>query len=103
MAKHRKTGGRKKGTKNKATIEREKAAAADLEKAKADGTSPLEYLLKLMRDESKGDELRFEAAKAAAPYIHPKLSAIEHSGKDGGPIESKGEFTVKFVAASASA
>ena len=25
-----------------------------------------------------------EAAKDAAPYVHPRLSAIEHTGKDGG-------------------
>jgi hypothetical protein len=30
-------------------------------------------------------ELRFEAAKSAAPYIHPKLAAVEHSGPDSGP------------------
>lgn len=29
-----------------------------------------------------------EAAKDAAPYIHPKLQAIEHTGKDGGPLET---------------
>jgi hypothetical protein len=27
-----------------------------------------------------------EAAKAAAPYIHPKLQAIEHDGVGGKPI-----------------
>jgi len=27
-------------------------------------------------------------AKDAAPYIHPKLSSIEHSGPDGGPIHT---------------
>ena len=28
-----------------------------------------------------------EAAKDAAPYMHPRLAAIEHSGPDGGPIQ----------------
>lgn len=28
-----------------------------------------------------------DAARDAAPYIHPKLTAVEHTGKDGGPIE----------------
>lgn len=28
-----------------------------------------------------------EAAKDAAPYIHPRLAAVEHTGRDGGPIE----------------
>jgi len=27
-------------------------------------------------------------ARAAAPYVHRKLGAIEHTGKDGGPIET---------------
>jgi hypothetical protein len=27
-------------------------------------------------------------AKHAAPYIHPRLSAIEHTGKDGAPLQS---------------
>lgn len=39
--------------------------------------------------------LRFEAAKAAAPYIHPRLAAIEHTGKDGGAMEHS--LTVEFV------
>lgn len=28
-----------------------------------------------------------EAARGAAPFIHPKLASIEHMGKGGGPIE----------------
>ena len=31
--------------------------------------------------------LQFEAAKAAAPYIHPRLAAVEHKGPKGGPIQ----------------
>lgn len=27
-------------------------------------------------------------ARHAAPYIHPRLSAIEHTGKDGAPLQS---------------
>ncbi len=27
-----------------------------------------------------------ECAKDAAPYVHPRLQAVEHSGKDGGDI-----------------
>ena len=60
----------------------------------ADGITPLEYMLQVMRAEPKTEDmderqvfaaaaLRFEAAKAAAPYIHPRLAAIEHTGKDG--------------------
>ena len=81
MAKGVKTGGRKKGTPNKATAQ----VAADIA---ATGETPLEFMLKRMRDEAADPMLRFEAAKAAAPYVHPKLAAIEHTGKDGGPIET---------------
>lgn len=61
------------------------------------GVSPLEYMLKIMRDPIPDDAdavtkvamrgQRFEAAKAAAPYMHPRLNAIEHTGKDGGSIQ----------------
>ena len=27
-------------------------------------------------------------ARHAAPYVHPRLSAIEHTGKDGAPLQS---------------
>lgn len=81
MAKGVKTGGRQKGTPNKAT-------AAKAEEIAASGVTPLEYMLKIMRDEASDPLMRFEAAKSAAPYVHPKLAAIEHTGKDGGPIET---------------
>lgn len=80
MAKGVKTGGRKRGTPNKAT-------EAEAKKAKAiadSGMTPLEYLLKVMRDESVPQNERVDAAKAAAPYVHPKLANIEHSGKGAG-------------------
>lgn len=84
-----KSGGRKKGVRNKATAAREAEVAAS-------GLTPLDYMLQIMRAEHPPgaepaeilarEAMRFEAAKAAAPYVHPKLAAIEHSGKDGGPI-----------------
>ena len=30
--------------------------------------------------------LRADMAKAAAPYFHPRLNAIEHTGEEGGPL-----------------
>lgn len=32
-------------------------------------------------------QMATECARDAAPYIHPKLSAISHSGPDGGPVK----------------
>jgi hypothetical protein len=34
-------------------------------------------------------QMAHECARDAAPYIHPKLSAVAHTGPDGGPIEIK--------------
>jgi hypothetical protein len=49
--------------------------------------TPLEYMLRVMRDPAVEPARRDEMAKLALPYVHPKPSAIEHTGKDGGPIE----------------
>lgn len=68
-----KTGGRQKGTPNKKT-------AATVAAVEAGGITPLDYLLAVMRDADKPADIRTDAAKAAAPYVHPKLAAIEHSG-----------------------
>lgn len=91
MAKGVKTGGRQKGSRNK-------AAAAQREAVAKSGLTPLDFMLNIMRGEACPADanpaqiiafhtLRFEAAKAAAPYVHPKLANIEHSGPDGGAIE----------------
>ena len=63
-------GGRKKGTPNKRTA----LLHAAIERA---GVTPLEYLLNILRDDKGDPALRFEAAKAAAPYVHPRLAQIE--------------------------
>jgi hypothetical protein len=45
-------------------------------------------MLSVMRDENAPAERRDDMARAAAPYVHPKLAALDytHSGPDGGPI-----------------
>lgn len=47
------------------------------EAAIGEGVTPLEFMLKHMRDENAPIAERLDMAKAAAPYIHPKLSSIE--------------------------
>lgn len=66
-------GGRQKGAKNKKTEIRKQL----VEDALADGLQPIHYLLKIMRGEETADKDKLAAAIAAAPYIHPRLSAIE--------------------------
>lgn len=68
--------GRKPGIKNRLTKEQVKAVAET-------GQTPLEFLLEVMRDAQKALDVRLEAAKAAAPYVHAKLAQIEarHTGQ----------------------
>jgi hypothetical protein len=69
MAKGKKTGGRKKGTPNKATT----AAAIQVEIA-ASGEVPLDYMLRVMRDPGADPVRRDRMAIAAAPFCHVRLS-----------------------------
>jgi hypothetical protein len=80
-------GGRKKGTPNKATVAKAAAVAAS-------GVTPLDFMLSVLRDETKELSMRMEASKAAAPYVHARLAQIEHSGPDGGPLQIQ---VVKFA------
>jgi hypothetical protein len=41
------------------------------------GITPLEFMLQIMRDDSAERSERLDMAKAAAPYIHPRLSTVE--------------------------
>lgn len=55
--------------------------AAGLVQASKEGISPVEYMFSVMRDEDEKPMVRLDAAKSAAPYVHPRLAAVEHSGK----------------------
>lgn len=75
--------GRKPGVPNKITAEmRAEIAAA--------GETPLEYMLRVMRDPTAEHSRRDDMAAKAAPFIHPRLAATEITGKDGGPVEVLG-------------
>ena len=65
-----KTGGRKKGTRNKKTAELIKA----IEKS---GDTPLEYMTSEYRNKNNTPAVRLQAAIAAAPYVHQKLQYLE--------------------------
>jgi hypothetical protein len=45
--------------------------------AREAGITPLEYLCALFRDDEQPLPVRLDAAKAAAPFMHPRLTAIE--------------------------
>jgi hypothetical protein len=40
------------------------------------GITPVEYLLEIVRDENQDQAVRIDAAKAAAPYCHPRINAV---------------------------
>lgn len=90
--------GRKKGSPNKASQKRQEQIAST-------GSTPLDVIIRRMRyheslaiqaleakDTAEGERHLREAddaARAAAPYVHPKLQAIQHTGRAGGPIEMR--------------
>jgi hypothetical protein len=71
--------GRPPGSKNKQTV--------GMLLAQRKGISPLEFLLSVMDDEELDLKMRIDAAKAACPFIHPRLSAVQVENKpwDGDP------------------
>ncbi len=75
----RQNAGRKKGAAHTKT-----RAIAD--KAASEGITPLEYMLERLRDENEDRAVRADMAKAAAPYVHPRLAAIEHSSDPTKPV-----------------
>ncbi len=56
----------------------------------ADGITPLEVMLTAMRSAwgNADHQTAVSYAEKAAPYIHPKLSSIEHKGDAENPIET---------------
>lgn len=64
--------GRPKGSRNRRTT-------AVVEAAQSSGEMPLDYMLRVMRDDNADLRRRDEMARAAAPFLHAKLAAVEHS------------------------
>lgn len=85
MALGRKTGGgSRKGIPNRRTAERKRQIAES-------GLTPLDFMLAILRDESKPQAERFEAAKHAAPYIHPKLANVDAK------VDVQGEMDIRTI------
>jgi hypothetical protein len=84
--------GRKKGSTTKRTRE-------IAEQAFSDGITPLEVMLTAMRRHAEANDwdAAAEVAKNAAPYMHPKLAAVEHSGPDGEAIPIHGDIEIRII------
>lgn len=64
--------GRPKGSPNKKTAELQAAVAEG-------GETPLDYMLRVMRDAKQDHDRRDRMAVAASPYVHAKLAQIDAS------------------------
>jgi hypothetical protein len=56
------------------------------DEVRVEGETPLEYMLRVMRNNQADEKRRDMMAVAAAPFLHPKLAAVEHSGNDEKPL-----------------
>lgn len=61
-----------------------------------EGITPRQFLLTVMRDESKPLPLRIEAAKAAAPYCHARLT-VPDTRNDAAPAPTIGSINLITV------
>jgi hypothetical protein len=99
MDKGQKTGGRQKGTPNKATVRLDAKlaeapgwATAGLPTSEVASISPLDVMQYAMRLELQGGHWRSAAAiaKKAAPYVHPKMAPRAEDRGDN-------EVTIKII------
>lgn len=65
--------GRKAGGKNS----KPRLTAAVALRAAAEGCTPIEFLMAIMRDPDQNAALRVDCAKAALPYMHARLAPVE--------------------------
>ena len=72
--------GRPKGTKIKSKPPKGGVPADIVTDAKAENLTPLEYMLKVMRDPNENEDRRARMAIAAAPFCHARKG--EGSGKE---------------------
>jgi len=63
------------------------SAAERLAAIEASGPTPLDYMLQVMRDEGLEPAKRLDAAKAAAPYVHPRLASVAVGNAEDKPFE----------------
>ena len=53
----------------------------ELDRIAAEGKSPLDYMLDIMRNPKVDGERRDEMAKAAAPYVHARRAPEDRQSK----------------------
>src|SRR5215472_8482377 len=73
-------GGRKPGVPNRASAAREAAIAES-------GMTPLDYMISVFRDENQPVNVRLDAARSAANFVHPRLASVGIGNQDGWPLQ----------------
>lgn len=99
---HRPNAGRKKGSKGKATIERERAVAemtVKLQEALPNvfTGNAHQLLMAVYKNEDLPLPTRIDAAKAAISHETPKLGSIEHKGDAENPIEQNSRVELVVI------
>ena len=104
MARGIKTGGRKKGTPNKLTVETRAtfaACEAELRRLRCldddDACDPIETLVLLMLT-ANNEWVKFRAAKELARYLYPKMRATDYHPESVDP-EQQNDAVEKLLAA----
>jgi hypothetical protein len=71
--------------------------AEEFSEQQADKTpeEQFKFLLAEVKKTAGLRELAQGAARDAAPYMHPRLASVEHTGKDGGPVLFKTVYESK--------
>lgn len=90
-------GGRREGAGRKAKPAGERKVSFSWEKVAqaielSPENTPLAHLLAFMQNKEMKDTLRLQAAIAAAPYMHPKLSSVEIKSDTATPLRVQSEI-----------
>ena len=90
--KGRKTGGRKAGTRNRRTVENDRAATEAARKISATIKGAFEgdaheLLMAVYKDPDQLLQVRIDAAKAALPFEKPRRVATEPKEPERGPVK----------------
>lgn len=81
--------GRPKGSRDKPKAEDPMMAQTALQ-----GETPLDFLLRVMREDTVPALIRIDCAKIAAPYLHQRLQAVVHTGDPDKPLVTRIERVV---------
>lgn len=82
--------GRPTGSVSKRGVRLSKQVLANLELNSA--VNPLQYMLAVIQDDRQKPNIRLQAAIAAAPYVHPKLSSVELKGDSAAPLQVQSDI-----------